>query len=141
MHKANEVLDAFVSAVDSLSTTGSNVKRTRGYLFDETPGITVRAANVDPINQISNAFLDSAFEVETLYHVSGTDEDLDSQLLQIDAEVYFAVMADRTLGGSAITVDPGFLSIESNAEAERPTAFGIRKWRCHIRHSITDAES
>lgn len=142
MHKAKAILDEVVTAVTGLSTTGSNVEQTRGYPKHSVPAITVRVADITRANEISNAFLDSFVEIETIYHVAGSAEDLDDQLLQIDAEVYAAVMADRTLNGQAVDVDPDNYSPESGIpEAELPTASAVRRWRIFMRHSINDTES
>lgn len=142
-HKAITVLDNLVKVLTNLNTTGSRVERTRGYPKAETPAISVRLADLDPINEISNAFIDSAMVVETLYHVSESedDRDLDQQILNIDAEVWAAIMADRTLSGSVIDTDPERLTPQPEADKEIPTAVGVRRWRFHIRHSNIDAEA
>ena len=141
MHKANTLLEAFVDLVTGLATTGQNVETTRGYPTSETPAITVRLSSVDPVAVISNAFLDSYVELETVYHVASAESDLDAKVLQIDAEVYAAIMADPTIGGAAIDTDAQALTIESSADTETPTAAGLRRWRCRLRHSFTSAEA
>ena len=141
MHKANTLLDAVVGVLTDLATTGQNVETTRGYPTQETPAITIRLASVDPIRTISNAFLDSYVDIETYFHVSGSESDLDAKVLEIDAEVYAAIMADATVGGTAIDADPQALTIDSSADGELPTAAGLRRWRFHLRHSLTDAEA
>jgi hypothetical protein len=140
-HKAITVLDNLVGVLMNLDTTGTRVERTRGYPKAETPAISVRLADLDPINEISNAFIDSALVVETLYHVSGSDDDLDNQILAIDAEVWAAIMADRTLSGEAIDTDPERLTLQPESDKEIPTAIGVRRWRFHIRHSSISAEA
>lgn len=140
-HKAITVLDNLVNVLLNLDTTGTHVERTRGYPKAETPAISVRLADLDPINELSNTFIDSALVVETLYHVSGSDDDLDQQILNIDAEVWAAIMADRTLSGSVIDTDPERLSPQTESDKEIPTAIGVRRWRFHIRHSSIDTEA
>lgn len=139
-HKARQVLQAIETAVTGLPTTGDRVEKTRGYPKADVPAISIRISDLDPQSEISNAFLDSFLEVDTIYHVRGANNDLDYQILEIDAEVYRAIMADRTLAGDAIDVDPLSLSVESEAANEIPTATGIRRWRVHIRHDVNDAE-
>lgn len=140
-HKAITVLNNLVDVLMNLDTTGTRVERTRGYPKAETPAISVRLADIDPINEISNSLIDSAMIVETLYHVSGSDDDLDNQILNIDAEVWAAIMADRTMGGSVIDTDPERLTPQSESDKEIPTAVGVRRWRFHIRHSNISAEA
>ena len=139
MHKVNTLIDAFVTTVTGLTTTGQNVEQSRGFPTAQYPAITVRLASIDPQREISNAFLDSFVEIETIYHVAG--DTLDADLLQVDAEVYAAIMADRTFGGAVTDTDPRDLVIETSADKEIPTANGVRRWRCLLRHSITDAET
>lgn len=139
-HKARNAVNAIETAITGLPTTGSRVEKTRGYPKAEVPAISIRISDLDPQSEISNAFLDSFLEVDTIYHVQGPLNDLDYQILQIDAEVYAAIMADRTLAGAAVDVDPLSLSVDSEAANEIPTATGIRRWRIHIRHNINDAE-
>lgn len=141
MHKAAQLIEAVAAAVRGLPTTGDNVQTMRFYPFAEFPAITVRLSDIEPIIEVSNAVLDSWVDIETIYHVAGSDFDLDSQVLQIDAEVYAAIMADRTFGGVATDTDPQSLTVDATAEGERPTASGVRRWRCRIRHSITDTEA
>lgn len=137
-HKAKTLLNSLVTVLTGLATTGPNVEKTRGYPKSDTPAISVRMAIIDPDKEISNAFLDSHIDIEIIYHVSGSDTDLDDQILDIDAEVYAAIMADRTVAGTVGDAEPQILSFESNAEAEVPTAIGTRRWRFDLRHSITD---
>lgn len=140
-HKAITVLDNLVDVLMNLDTTGTRVERTRGYPKAATPAISVRLADLDPINEISNAFIDSALGVETLYHVEGSDDDLDTQILNIDAEVWAAIMTDRTLSGQVIDTDPERLTVLFESDKEIPTAVGVRRWRFHIRHSNISAEA
>ena len=140
-HKAITVLDNLVNVLTNLDTIGTRVERTRGYPKAETPAISVRLADLNPINEISNTLIDSAMIVETLYHVSGSDDDLDQQILDIDAEVWAAIMADRTLSGQVIQTDPEQLTVVPETDKEIPTAIGVRRWRFHIRHSSTSAEA
>ena len=141
MHQATNILSAIKTALTGLGTTGVNVYQTRAYPINPTPALSIRLSSIDPVRQISNAFLDSFVDVDVLIHVSGSSETLDAEILQIDAEVYAALMADRTLGGVAIELDPQTLTVESSAETEEPTALGLRRWRVHMRHSITSAEA
>jgi hypothetical protein len=138
-HKAITVLKALETLLTNLNTTGTRVERTRGYPKAETPAISIRAADVDPINEISNTLIDSAFEVETLYHVAGSDDDLDERIFEIDAEVWAAIMVDRTLSGAVIQTEPQRLTFEIDSDKEIPTAVGVRRWRFHIRHSSINA--
>lgn len=137
-HKAKTLLNAVAAAVTGLATTGANVEKTRGYPKASAPALTVRMGSIDPTQELSNAFIDNNVDIETLYHVSGSALDLDDQILDIDEEVYAAIMADRTMSGAAIDTDPLGLTFDSQAEAETPTATGIRRWRFKLRHSSTD---
>ena len=139
-HKVATLIEAVADTLTGLATTGTNVEKSRGYAISATPAISVRLASVSPANELTNAFLDNSVDIETVFHVSGAELDLDNQVLQIDAEVYAALMADRTQGGAVIDTDPELLSVDSTADQETPTAIGVRKWRFFLRHSITSAE-
>jgi len=136
-HKALTVINKVVLLLTGLETTGNRVEKTRGYPKAVTPAMSVRLATLDPVRELSNTVLDSFEDLETIYHVEGSD--LDDQILTIDAEVFAAIMGDRTLTGEALDTDPQALTVESNADKELPSAMAIRRWRFHIRHSSTSA--
>lgn len=138
-HKAETLIQAVEAAVTGLPTTGASVTRTRGYAVAATPAIDVRLASIDFLNELSPAFIDDYVYIDLVYSVSGSG--LDAQILQIDAEVFAAIMADRTLAGSALDADPQSLTPDqAPAETEEPTAEAIRRFRFQIRHATTSAE-
>ena len=148
MHAARRVLEAIVAAVSDLPTTGRNVHTARDYRHSRVPALSIRIGSITPLENLSQTLIDSEVVVEVHMHVNASpreqeqgDNDLDAQILRIDAETWRAIMADQSQGGTAINTTPAELSIVSQAEGEKPTAEATRRYRLHIRHSYTDPES
>ena len=139
-HRAKQVLDAVVSAVTGLVTTGSRVKASRVYAVQETPALTI-AIGAESIRQFLPAFIDKELLIEIDIHVKATEANLDGTIQEIRKEIFIAFMSDTTLGlGFVIEIEP-VQTAEAiiSSDSEFPTARVAETWRVIYRHSITDA--
>lgn len=143
-HNEQEILDAIETAATGLATTGSNVYVTRVYALPKNvdQAITIRMGlSVPPEDGYQNqAFIDRLFIVYTRIHVRAAEADLDNQLLQIELELFAAMMADITLGLDFVydTYFSGRAEPEIDDEAEKPTLAVDLEWSVRHRHSLTD---
>lgn len=139
-HKAETVLDAVVTAVTGLSTTGANVTRGRAYAVSAVPSLSVFMGQDVVDNELSIGHYDRELEVFIEAHVASTG-DLEETLNQIRAEVFAALRADHTLGGAAIEIRPDADSRpELEGETDIPHARQQQLYLVKYRHSTTSAE-
>lgn len=94
--RAEDIMDAVVTAVTGLTTTGSNVRRARVYDWDTTPSLSVYMGQDTVINELISGLLDWELIVVVESHVSGTS--VDQTINTIRKEVHSALMSDHTLG-------------------------------------------
>ena len=142
MHKAETILNAIKTALTGLATTGDRVERDRVYPPEQCPALSVNQGGEDPIAGRENMqFQDVALEVEIIIQVkSGTKS---SDLNQIKAEVYAALMADTTQGLAYVheTQWAGDSAPEPSGDAEINTTRCIMRFLVAYRHSYTSKES
>ncbi|MGI9202670.1 MAG: hypothetical protein ACR2Q3_01600 [Woeseiaceae bacterium] len=139
-HKAETILDAVVTAVTGLASTGSNVERGRAYAVSAVPSLSVFMGEDQIENELSIGYYDRVLEVFVEAHVATTG-DTEQDLNQIRAEVFAALRADHTLGGAAIEIKPDTESRpEIQGETDTPHALQQLLYLVKYRHSTTSAE-
>ena len=139
-HKAETIVGAVVTAVTGLATTGARVERGRAYAVAAVPSLSVYMGEDQVLSELSIGYYDRALEVFIEAHVATTGN-LEQDLNQIRAEVFAALRADPTLGGSCIEISPagdGQPSIQG--ETDTPHALQQLLYLVKYRHSTTSAE-
>lgn len=142
MHRAEQIMQAVAAAVTGLAATGSNVERGRVIPFETAPGISVSMAD-DDTQSVMSGLVDSALELELTAHAKVIDSLPETELNQIRAEVYAALMADRTQGLPFVidTIPLGADKPEISGEADQPTGQLVTRWQVKYRHSLSSAEA
>lgn len=121
------IRDNVVSALTGLTTTGSNVFRSRVYPVAETklPGLCVYTETDDAVYStiLSPRTLDRLLTLKVEAYVKAT-ADYDEALDAIEDEIRTALYADLTRGGNAQdTRVTGFVAQFSD-EGDQPIAYG-----------------
>lgn len=142
MHRAEEILSAVVAALTGLPTTANRVERDRVYPPDQTPALSVNQGGEEPIQGSTGMQAqDSALEIEINIQVkSGTSS---SDLNQIKAEVYAALMSNHKLGINYVHQIQwgGDTKPEPSGEADLKTVSCAMRFAVAYRHSYTSKES
>jgi len=94
-----QILDAIVTKVTGLATTGQNVARARVYQVDPSvnSSLTVMMGSDNVASILNNEKIDWELTVNVLSTVRATSG-IDQTINSIRAEVHAALMADYTLG-------------------------------------------
>lgn len=143
-HKAETILDAVVTAVTGLSTTGANVTRGRAYAVSAMPALSVyQGDDVVDLPAESFSYFDRDLEVMIDAHVAVlSTSDIEQTLNQIRAEVFAALRADLTLGGACIELRPVEDSQpQISGDQDKPIASQSLRYTVKYRHSTTSAEA
>lgn len=141
MHRAESILNAVQTALTGLATTGQYVERDRVFPPEACPALSVNQGAEEPLDQSSMQFQDCVLEVEVVIQVkSGTSS---SDLNQIKAEVYAAMMTDTTQGLTYVheTQWGGDSAPEPSGDAEINTTRCTMRFGIAYRHSYTSKES
>ena len=141
MHRAESILNAVKTALTGLATTGQYVERDRVFPPEACPALSVNQGSEEPLDQSSTQFQDCVLEVEVVIQVkSGTSS---SDLNQIKAEVYAAMMTDTTQGLTYVheTQWGGDSAPEPSGDAEINTTRCTMRFAVAYRHSYTSKES
>lgn len=143
MHRAETIMDQVVASVTGLATTGTRVVRARVRTVETAPALSVEMGG-DDVAPDRSAWprIERELNVQIIIHVKNNTEP-DSDLNQIRAEVYAAMMADRTLGQTFVMdVDPiGDNEPEITGEGEKVTARQQMNFVVKYRHSWDNAEA
>lgn len=143
-HRAEQIMDAVVTAVTGLTTTGANVQRGRVYPVDEAalPALSVYMSADEPLDgedgQSVFGYVDSELTVRVEAHVKGS-ANIDQTLNQIRAEVYQALLADYQLGLAFVQqiIWRGADEPELDA-ADQKVGRQAFNWAVRYRHSAGD---
>lgn len=140
--RSESIAAAFTTAVTGLTTTATRVVRGRVYPTDVLPALTVNMGEEQIAEQPDMAEQDEFLTIDVTILVKDTAT-LDTALNQIVAEVYAAIMADRTLGLAYVhdTAWMGRGAPDRVADAEKPVAQQTLVFRVHYRHSYSSMES
>lgn len=142
MHRAEEILEAVTTALTGLTTTGNRVERDRVYPPELCPALSVGLGQESPKQGADNvSYQDSILEVRIVIQVK--NDDTATVLNQIKAEVYAALMSDRTLGLSFVAdmAWNGDSEPEPSGDAEIKTTRCITNFAVWYRHSFTSKEA
>lgn len=143
MHRAETIMQAVVTAVTGLATTGTNVERSRVRTIETLPALTVMQGNDDfMLDRSSWDRKERDLEVQIDIHVKNNTNP-DSDLNQIRAEVYAAIAADWQLGQTfVIDVEArGDDEPEFSGDGEKITARQRMNFVVKYRHSWDSAEA
>ncbi len=107
-HRAEQIMDAFTTAVTGLASTGVNVKRDRVYPWDTMPALSIFQGDDIPVPfEDRNYYLDDfELSIHVEMHVDEANNIPVSQTLnQVRKEITIAIQADPTLGLPTIVID------------------------------------
>ena len=139
-HRAIAIIDAFSDLIKGLPLVSDNVFKGRTYDLDNMPSHSLYLGSAD-VSETNVAFVNQSQLIRDEVFVSaGAEEDLDALLLNVHAEAYVAIAADRQLG-LAYVIDTTLESMSEPDyidEGKRPILSAVFTWRVTYRHSYTD---
>jgi len=97
MHRRETIMQAVLTLLTGLTTTGSNVKRSRAWAVSSLPALTLAQGQDGLSGEQEMGAINRDLTVNITAHAA-EGEQLETDLNQISAEVYEAMVADRTLG-------------------------------------------
>ena len=125
-HLRNQIRDAMVTRLTNLTTTGTNVFRSRIYPLESNnlPGLCIfTKSEVTTFDTLTRPrSINRVLEIGVEAYVKATSN-YDNTLDTIAVEVEEAIAADRTLGGLAKDTYLESTEIEFNAEGEKPLGY------------------
>jgi hypothetical protein len=143
-HVRKQIRDAIVTATTGLTTTGSNVFRSRIYPLEQTklPGLCIftRSETVEFDTLTMARSINRVLDVMIEAYVSATTN-YDNTLDQIAVEVEEALAADVTLGGLSKDLQVTAFEADFSGDGEQPVAIGRFTVTVQYRTSETDVET
>lgn len=143
-HVRKQIRDAIVTAVTGLTTTGSNVFRSRIYPLEQSklPGLCIftRSEAVEFDTMTLARSISRVLEVQIEAYVSAT-ANYDNTLDQIAVEVEEALAADVTLGGLAKDTQVTAFEADFTGDGEQPVAVGRFTVTVQYRTAENDVET
>ncbi len=143
-HVRKQIRDAVITAVTGLTTTGSNVFRSRIYPLEQTklPGLCVftRSEVVEFDTLTISRSVSRVLDVIIEGYVSATSN-YDDTLDQIAVEVEEALAADVTLGGLAKDTQVTAFEADFSGDGEQPVAVGRFTVTVQYRTAENDVET
>lgn len=143
-HVRKQIRDAVITAVTGLTTTGSNVFRSRIYPLEQSklPGLCVftRSENVEFDTLTISRSVSRVLDVIIEGYVSAT-ANYDDTLDQIAVEVEEALAADVTLGGLAKDTQVTAFEADFSGDGEQPVAVGRFTVTVQYRTAENDVET
>lgn len=142
-HRAETIMEAVLSRLTGLATTGARVERARVWPAEECPAISIERADDSPTEAGRRfSFQDRRLQISVTAYVK-TAGNFETALHQIAAEVYAALFADVTQGIEFV-MDTHWLGDgkpETNAETETRSATMEMTYSITYRHAITTTEA
>lgn len=141
MHRAESIMQSITGSLAGLATTGANVQRGYGVQLPGLPGLTLRMGSDVPLRQYATDQIDRVIEVFVEVSVlQGAASD--TQLNQIRAEVYAALMAAPQLG-QAFVIDTRLVGDGEPdvKDLDRPVVKQELTYAVEYRHSYQSAEA
>ena len=140
-HRAETIMVAVETALTGLATTGTRVIRSRIRPVETAPSLSVEIGS-DDVNPDISSYPRKArdLNIKIVSHVKD-NETYDSDLNQIRAEVYAAMMADVTFGLDYV-IDTDLIGDdepEFTGEADQITGRQVMNYVVKYTHSWTDA--
>lgn len=143
-HVRKQIRDAIVTAVTGLTTTGSNVFRSRLYPLESSklPGLCIftRSEAVEFDTLTMSRSINRVLDVIIEGYVSAT-ANYDNTLDQIAVEVEEALAADVTLGGLAKDLQVTAFESDFSADGDQPVAVGRFTVTVQYRTAENDVET
>ncbi len=143
-HYREQILDALVTTVTGLTTTGTKVKRGRVYPLSNTDknALSVYQGSDQRLNDDDQPWSVEDWEL-TLFidiHVKNRSTQIDQQCNLIEKEIEIALKADTKLG---LSFAYDLTHIQTNepdlsGEGDKPTARVRTEWSIKYRRSSTD---
>lgn len=143
MHRRESILQALLTTLTGLTTTGTNVKRARAYAVPSSPAITISQGADVLLEDWEMASIGRRLSVDITAHVQVTTN-LETDLNQISAEVYAAMTADRTQGLAYVfdtNIEAESAPDIGGGDTEKPVARIIMTYALDYEHSDTSAEA
>lgn len=142
MHRAESILEAVKTTLTGLTTTGTNVERSRVYPPDSLPALSINKGKDErEPNPSTMGTVESNIEIKIVVYVKS--EAFTTDLNQICAEVYAAMMASNRLGLAYVEKlrwiedsEP-----ESSGESETITTQCVITFEVGYTHALTSKES
>ncbi len=123
--KTEQILDAVVTALTNLTTTGENVKRAQVHHSPDAnlPGLAIYMGQDSLLNELEASFIDWELSLIVESRAKTTDQ-IDELLNTIRGEVHIALMAAPTLGLSFVHDTKPVLAGEPDlsGEGDQPIA-------------------
>jgi len=143
-HVRKQIRDAIVTAVTNLTTTGSNVFRSRLYPLESSklPGLCIftRSEAVEFDTLTMSRSINRVLDVIIEGYVSAT-ANYDNTLDQIAVEVEEALAADVTLGGLSKDLQVTAFEADFSADGDQPVAVGRFTVTVQYRTAENDVET
>jgi len=135
-HRRQTIREAVVAAITGLTVTEGRVYTGRVYPSgaDNLPGLNVTTPNDQreedfPANRAAQVRVLTVLIEARVKPADGVAIPLD-QIDDIEEDVQAALMADPTLGGVALWIEPGNTQIELSGKLERPAGIARMAWEC-----------
>ena len=142
-HRAETILEAVKTALTGLTTTGTKIERGRVYPVEQLPALSLEMGDDRADGESSNlAFQDRELDFSVTSYVKSS-ANTETVTNAIRAEVYAALMADRTLSLDYVFYVE-FVSDnrpQLSGDGELRTSTQEMDYRVKYRHSLTNAES
>jgi len=143
-HVRKQIRDAIVTALTGLTTTGSNVFRSRIYPLESSklPGLCIftRSEAVEFDTLTISRSINRVLDVSVEAYVSATT-DYDNTLDTIAVEVEEALAADVTLGGLSKDMQTTAFEVDFSGDGEQPVAVGRFTVTVQYRTAENDVET
>ena len=143
-HVRKQIRDAIVTALTGLTTTGSNVFRSRIYPLESSklPGLCIftRSEAVEFDTLTISRSINRVLDVSVEAYVSAT-ANYDNTLDTIAVEVEEALAADVTLGGLSKDMQTTAFEVDFAGDGEQPVAVGRFTVTVQYRTAERDVET
>ena len=140
--RAEQILDAIVTNLTGLTTTGTNIVRARVYNHADTalPALSVYMGSDEPEGILSQSVIDWNLTVIIESAAKSSTTQIDQILNLIRKEVHAALFADNTLGLSFVKyIEPGnAIEPELSGDGDKPVAKQRLEFMIHYRTSYSD---
>jgi len=142
MHRVESILEAIKTTLTGLASTGDNIERDRVYPVETLPFISVEQGKDErEPNPSTIANVESNLDVKIVVYVKS--ESFTTELNQVRAEVYAAMMASNRLGLGYVEslrwIDDS--EPELSGDAEIKNAVCTMSFKIGYTHSLTTKES
>jgi hypothetical protein len=143
-HLREQILDAIVTKLTGLATTGANVDRLRVYAHDpaDLPSLNIKQGDEEIIEDGVYDYVDRELTVNIEIREQSSSVQLDQTLNLISKEVTIALAADITQGitGLINSSEVGTSEPEpaDGEETNKPTALMIMTWLFYYRTTRAD---